>query len=366
MKRTSVYFITGSMILFYAGCIRNVNVPIRTVPPVLVVEGSVTTDPPPYSINLSYSGMFTNTYQAGMDSNHYFVTDAKVTISDDLGDSTSCILSVNGTYQSVDSGFVGSVGRTYTLKVYLSNGKTFFSKPEKLAAVPPIDSLSILYDSSYITGVRPTQFIITVNAKDPPGISNYYRWGALGYVPRKSVGGPCCVYCSPPPCNLFNCTCNGLCEQLIDNSGQVNILSDQFIDGREIRIPVFYSPVYWTGIHYIQIKQYSISQDSYLFWQQYLAQTDRTGSILDPLPGPLNGNIFNQADSNELALGYFSASAVVTQKLIIVPYFLSEETLESVVYFYIEPGDCHADYPNSLEDDAVPEGWDSAQVVDLR
>jgi hypothetical protein len=363
MRKLVIRYVFGSTLLLTCSCVRNVGVPIRTVPPILVVEGWITTDPPPYTINLSYSGNFGNTYQAGTDSDKYFITDARVTLEDDLGDSTSCIQSLNGTYLSTDSNFIGTVGRTYTLKVYLSNGKTFLSKPEKMIPVPPIDSLSIFYDSSYTSG--PPQFIISVNAKDPPGVPNYYRWTAIGYVPRKSVGGYCCSFCNPPPCGLFNCTCGAFCSQLLGDN-DIHVLSDEFIDGREIKLPMFYSPIYWTGIHYVQIKQYSISQTAYVFWEQYLAQTDRTGSILDPLPAPLTGNIYNQADSNDIALGLFSASAVFTRKIIIIPYFLSLEYLEGIISPYIEDGDCHADYPNSLDDDEVPPGWDDAQIIDLR
>jgi hypothetical protein len=340
-------------------------VPIRSVPPVLVVEGWITTDPPPYSINLSYSGTFTNTYQAGVDTGLQYITDAKVVLVDDLGDSTSCIRSVNGTYLSSDSNFVGTVGRTYTLKVYLSNGKTYLSKAEKITPVAPIDSVSVVYDSSYIAGIRPTQLVVSVNAHDPPGIANYYRWTASGYIPRKSWGFAC-TYGAPSPTNPFSGSCFAFCEQFLDET-QINVLSDQFIDGREIvQQPVFYSPVYWDGIHYIEMKQYSISQEAYLFWEQYLAQTNRTGSILDPLPAPLTGNIYNQADSNDLALGLFSGSAVYSKKVIIVPFFLQTYLLEAIAGSFIQTGDCHSDYPNSLDDDAIPAGWEDAQVIDLR
>src|ERR1035438_10455133 len=161
--------------LSFFSCMRQVDVPIRTVPPILVVEGWITTDPPQYSINLSYSGMFTNTFQAALDSNQQFITDAKVTILDDLGDTTACFRSTNGTYLSYDTNFIGTVGRTYMLKIYLANGKIYLSKPEKIVAVPPIDSVSIVYDSNYFAGIRPTQFIVSVNTHDPAGQPNYYR-----------------------------------------------------------------------------------------------------------------------------------------------------------------------------------------------
>jgi hypothetical protein len=349
--------------LIFCSCVRTITVPIRNVQPILVVEGSITTEAPPYSVNLSYSGKFTSAYQTNLDSQQ-FIYDAKVTIEDDLGDSTTCIQSVNGTYLSSDSNFIGTIGRSYTLKIYLSNGMIYLSKPEKITPVPPIDSISLFYDSSYIADVRPAQIIVSVNTKDPPDTTNYYRWTASGYVIRKSWGTPCTPG-SPPCYNPYVCSCGAFCDQLVVGD-QVNIFSDQFTNGHEIKQqPVFYSPIYWYGYHYIEIKQNSLSQQAYQFWQQYLNQTSRTGSILDPLPASLIGNIYNQADSNNLALGLFSASAVYSKKILIKPNFLQTYWLEVTATYFIEQGSCDMVYPNTLENDAIPAGWENAEIINM-
>ncbi len=179
MNRSFIKYIFVIATLLSFGCVRTVTVPIRNVQPILVVEGWITTDPPPYSVNLSYSGKFTSAYQRNLDSQQ-FIYDARVTIKDDLGDSTTCIQSVNGTYLSTDSNFIGTAGRTYTLKIYLSNGQIYQSKPEKITPVPPIDSIHVAYDSTFIAEVRPTQLIVSVDTHDPPDTTNYYRWTASG------------------------------------------------------------------------------------------------------------------------------------------------------------------------------------------
>jgi hypothetical protein len=329
-------------------CIRNINLPFRNVAQQLVVEGFISTDVPPYTINLSYSGQFGNTYQAGMDS-EFFITDARVVIEDDHGDSTTCSWIANGTYQSTDSNFVGMVGRSYTLKIYLSNGKTYVSAAEKIVAVPPIDSVTAVYDSTYITDIRPTQLIVSVNTHDPPATQNFYRWVSFGYIPRYSFGGYCC----------------SLCEQFHPEN-QISVLSDQFINGREMLFPIYYSPIYWFGKHFVEIKQYSISQDGYLFWAQYLNQTNRTGSVLDPLPASLLGNIYNRADSTDLALGLFAASDVFTKKVVFVLFFLQEYYLLDIAGQYIKPDSCQVAYPNAIPDNTDPPGWENAQIIDLR
>jgi len=343
-------------------CIRQITPPIRQSTPILVAEGMITTEPGPYTVKLSYTGRFTNA-SVRIDSNQNFINDAAVVIKDSDGDSSSCILSSPGTYQSADSNFIGISGHTYTLEIFLPNGKTYVSKPEKMNPVPGIDSISVSYDSTYVTDVRPTQLIISVNTPDPPGVQNYYRWTASGYVPRKSWGGPC-TFGAPPCTDPFMCLCFAECVQYLSND-QLNVLSDQFINGREIIQPVFYSPLYWYGKHFIEVKQYSLDQDTYFFWEQYIEQTNRTGSILDPLPASLTGNIYNLADSNDLALGYFGASAVTTKKVIIVPFFLQKYYLESVAGSYVLMGDCHQVFPNSLADGTDPPEWANADVIEM-
>jgi hypothetical protein len=371
-RNSSIIFSFFLLQLFFCTCVRRINPPIRESAPILVVEGLITTDSIPYAVKLSYTGEFLNA-SSHIDSNQNYINDARVVIKDDAGDSTLCSLISPGTYQSIDSGFVGIVGRTYTLEIYLSNGKMYVSTPEKINPVPPIDSITVVYDSTYITDIRPTQLIISANIHDPASVQNYYRWTAYGYTPRKSWGNTCG---SPPPSpecgDPYSCSCAALCEQYI-TTNQINVLSDKLINGNEIIQPVFYSPIYWFGKHFVEIKQYSLNQDIYLFWQQYLQQTNRTGSILDPLPASLIGNIHNATDSNDIALGYFETSAVVTKRVVIIPFFLQEYWLESVAGQYIpyksleDPviGDCHLLYPNSLNDDTDPTGWENAQEIDL-
>jgi hypothetical protein len=355
-------FFFGCLGWIAVSCVRTVNVPIRNVAPILVVEGMVTNEAPPYNIRLSYSGQFKNIYE---DSAIHYIQDAQVSIKDDAGDSVSCAWVGNGNYETADSTFRGTVGRSYILTIRLSNGKTYISKPAKMEAVVPIDSISVFYDNT-IGDIRPTQLIISANTQDPPGIHNYYRWTAYGYIPRKSVGDDCEPPGAPPgACLPYLCQCHALCEQLLRND-QVNILSDKYIDGQNIQQPVFYSPVYWHGKHFIEIKQQSLSQSDYQYWQRYLEQTNRTGSILDPLPSSITGNIYNQSDSADLALGLFSASGIITKKVTILPFFLQDYLLVSVASTYILNGDCHFVFPNSLPDDADAPGWETAQLIEMK
>ncbi len=364
MRKRRIIYAFCLFFLFQAACVKQVKVPIRNVKPILVVQGLVTTAPGPYTINLSYSGPYSNSLQAIQQDSMYFIPDAKVVIRDDRGDSTDCSYTTSGNYMSDDPQFMGIIGRTYTLVIYLSNGQEYLSRPETIQAVSPIDSFSIGYDSAGLTNISPPPLVVTINTHDPGNGPHYYEWSASGYYPRKSVGFQCRI--TDPPCSTpYICTCFALCEQANKAVSEVNVFSNQLSEGKEIIEPVYYSPVYWFGDHYVEIDQYSLTLESYQFWEQYLAQSDRTGSILDPLPSPVIGNIYNASDSSDLALGIFSASDVFKKKVVVVPAFLQEYELESVAGQYILAGDCQMAYPNALPDETAPSAWDRAQVITI-
>jgi len=336
------------LLVLSLSCIREISPPIRQSPAQLVVEGAITTDTSAYTVKLSYSGRFPD---IPGDSSQSFINDAMIYLKDDQGDSTLCALTSPGTYQSADSSFIGRIGRSYTLVIHLSNGKTYVSTAEKINPGPPIDSITVVYDSSFITNIRPNQLILSAHTHDPASSVNYYRWNGFGYIPRKSGGVP---FKSP------------LCEQFLAEDS-INILSDANINGNEIIQPVFISPIYWHGIHYSEIRQYSINADEFLFWTQYLNQTNNTGTILSPLPASLIGNVHNATDSEDIALGFFSAASVSTKKVKIVLFYplLQDYYLTTFVDIYIKPGDCELVYPGALADSAVPPGWEDAQEIDL-
>jgi Domain of unknown function (DUF4249) len=349
------------LILLTLSCVRRINPPITEGAATLVVEGMITTTAPPYQVKLSYSGKYTNASIA-VDTIQNYINDARVIIADDAGDSTICGFVAAGTYQSTDSNFVGIVGRTYTLRIYLSDGQVFSSRPEKISPVPPIDSITAVYDPTSITGVRPTQFIVSAHTQDPGSQVNYYRWMASGYIPRKSFGfnyPPSPAGCDDP----FLCDYKAECDQLIPST-QANVLSDQYINGHEFVQQVYNSPLYWYGIHYLQVFQYSLTQDVYTFWLQYTQQTNLTGSVIDPLPQSLVGNIHNAADTTQLELGYFEASDVKSRKAVILIFGLQEYYLEDDAVYYILHGDCQLTYPNSLPDDTTPsKDWQGSDTI---
>ncbi len=332
-----------------SSCIKEVKLNYRTPQPTLVVEGLLLTDGTPCKVTLSYSGLF---IPAGAQVPDY-INDATVFVKDnDEADSVQLVNQDNGVYLAEDF-FKVKVGNSYSISITLSNGEKYTSVPEKVLPVSndfQLDTIgvSVPYGLPDLYGAD-----IQIRTKDPAGEKNYYRWIAIDYLPREAKGVPCGSPGGAPV------SCFKFCYQFY-NEKDIRILSDATIDGNEIRHQtVLVAPYYYVGLHYVEIKQLSLSRQAYQFWQLYLEQSARTGSILDPLPSPIQGNIYNVADPDKLALGYFEVSDVASKKYILFPTFINAYYTLAYAFRYIDPriGPCWEIYPDAIH--FAPSGWEN-------
>jgi hypothetical protein len=331
------------LMIFFSSCIDEIELPVRNEAERLIVEGMISNEKPPYTVRLFTTGEYVS---ARYPPASLGVQGALVKISDETGNSTVLKSLINrpGVYQTTDTSFIGQIGRSYVLTVLMADGKTYRSKPEKLLPVPELEELKAEF-VDIPDRKRPSGYKVLVNTQDPVETANYYRWSAYGYVRRETEG---LIYPGGIPC------CNS-CWLLITNN-DVNIFSDANINGNRIqdRVAIF-SPFYLRGKQYVEVSQYSLTREAYQFWKLLDEQQTRTGSLFDPQPAPIEGNMYNAEDETELALGYFGASAISRRRLII-----SADTVTMFPDYereFIPLGlrDCRLTYPNSTF--YPPENW---------
>ena len=308
-----------------SACVEKYPAAIRVEVPKLVVDGTITTSKPPYRIQLSYSGVFDYAFQALGDKP---VKDAQIKIKYSRK-STGFKYLGKGVYESTNLTFRGVVGQTYLLQIQLPNGRKFSSFPEKMPSPVAIQSIygeffkKSLYQTEsvivkdqrtipplYPSGPNiyaaepdgPSGYQVFIDSQDPANENNYYRWTATSVTRRETTGR-----CDSLTLCLCNCVIGASCfvpRQHLD----INTTSDALINGNPIkRKYVCYVPVFTTGNIYLEINQMTMTKAAYQFWKRYQEQLSRTGSILDPLPAPIEGNIYNLDNPSDLALGYFSA-----------------------------------------------------------
>jgi hypothetical protein len=100
----------------------------------------------------------------------------------------------------------------------------------------------------------------------------------------------------------------------------VQVSDDRYLDGKPLIQSLGVAPYERPTRIRIDVRQYSLSEKAFNFWNQIGIQQRSTGSIFDPPPASFTGNIVNTQNENETVLGFFGASAV-NQRYIVFDRF---------------------------------------------
>lgn len=340
----------ASVLLLLTACVDEVQLPIRQVQPRLVVDGLITDEAPPYAIKLTLSGAYSS---GGGFPEELIINGAVVTITDN-GDRTVALEQdpLQPSYYWVrDPTFRGTPGHRYALTVVLPDNTVYVSAPELLAPVAPLERVSAEYRRGEGSLGQPDRYNVLIDTRDPATPGDYYRWSTYSYVPRWTQYDPK----NPPPAAIRPCN---TCSCWVPYYSQLtNVLSDALINGNRIsRRLVFNSPVYAVGKQYVAVRQYSLSRSAFQYWTRFEEQRSRTGSLFDPQPASIEGNVHLKSDTTTLALGYFGASAVSQQRLVIPGDTIQYDTfVNRLNKGTILPGDCRSAFSQFLL--GPPVGW---------
>jgi hypothetical protein len=278
----------------------------------LVVEGLITDEPDTNTIKLSES------LPLGTRSVSNPVKGCIVTITDDLGNTFIFTEKTDGIYVSDPSEFQGIVGRFYTLHIKTNesdNSRNYESSPEELIPVPAIDSVYFEKISIKTTnGVNSQEGCqVYLNTHDPTSRSKFYRWKydeTWKFIIPYTVPNKTCWLSSIS--DIINIKKTTLFEE--DRISRYPLL---FISNLTDRLRVKYS---------ILVKQYSLNEDEYLYWEKIQNITEQVGGLYDIIPSTVPSNVYCTNDPNEKVLGYFSVSASKSKRLFINTFFAGVQT----------------------------------------
>jgi hypothetical protein len=276
---------------------------------ILNVEGFISTVPRTHEIRLSFATPFSPEFTGPGPG----IITAKVYLRDDLGNVEILRIKppkdnfdrIRGFYQTSEN-FAAEIGRSYTLHIELNDGTKYQSLPEIVAPVPEVDSLT--YRAVRTASNDPLNDKIGVEViahfQDPGELKNNYYWNPVesDFViisePELYEGGPldCCKRCFhkelPFPFNVVT-------------------VSDIDFNGRYQRKPIAYiedNGIRLKDTYRLDIQHLSLSDEAYRFLNLVSQQINLTGSVFDPPPANIRGNIINLDRPGEQVLGYFFAS----------------------------------------------------------
>lgn len=211
--------------------------------------------------------------------------------------------------------------RQYQLRILTSKGKEYLSDLVAVQTTPPIDKIEWRLEQN---GVQ-----IYVNAHDASNNTRYYRWNytetwefTSAYYSslefKNITGGPPAPagtkYIVPRTQNIYTCWRTEP-STAIKQTNTTKLIQDIVADFPLLFLPL---PNERLGSKYsILVQQNAQSPAEYDYWETLRKNTENIGTVNDPLPSQLTGNVHSVSDATEPVLGFVSAHSVVEKRIFI-------------------------------------------------
>jgi hypothetical protein len=291
-------------------CIDPYNPKLGSYSTLLVVDGLITDSNKSNVIKLS------KTYQ-DQNTDPLMITNATVYITDNIGNSNYLKNGGNGIYKTDSLEFKGVSGRTYVLHIQ-ADGSDYESEPCLMEGVPEIDRIYFEKDEELVNNGTQTQQGIKIYLDSKNSDNNqFFRWEfdetwkfKIPFPKKFNFNIADSSVTVVPDVKEFCWKSRKSDEILINsiNSGQSHTVKKEplfFIaSDQSDRLLIQYS---------ILVKQYSISEKEYNFWNNLKQLNEIGGDIFSRQPFIVTSNIRNVNNPGERVMGYFQVSAV-TQK----------------------------------------------------
>ena len=235
-------------------------------------------------------------------------TKASVIIQDNAGSQFPLTEQAGGVYTSASLALNPS--HQYQLRLRTTTGREYASDLVAAKASPAIDSLVWAVESK---GIQ-----IYASTHDVLNAARYYRWtyqetwefysayqSSFEYVNNKIV---------PRNENINHCW-------HVENSHAI-ILSNNTALSQNVVVnfPLTLLPTNSErlGVKYSILAQlHAQTPEEFAYWEKLRKNTETLGTLFDPLPSQLAGNVHCLSDATELVLGYVGAGGVAEKRLFI-------------------------------------------------
>ena len=217
--------------------------------------------------------------------------------------------STKGTYTSAS--LVLNAAKNYRLSIRTAAGKEYVSDYVPVRTTPLIDDVT--------WQATDTGLSIYVNTHDDTKAAQYYRWDYEETWEISPLLRPDIEYLNssireiktPYP---ITCWLNEKSTSIFLSNTirlQRDVISNYLLrslPNTTERLRHKYS---------ILVRQHAQTQQEYAYWELLKKNTENIGTLFDPLPAQLTGNVHCLNDDAELALGYISAHSVQEKRLFI-------------------------------------------------
>ncbi len=298
-----------------AGCTEQYALQTTDFEDALVVEATITNELKQQEIKLSRTFRFEEngpTPEAGA---QVYVTDSDGVQYD--------FSETEGKYVSNDA-FQAAPGKSYTLHIVTSDGKSYHSTTEPLTTVNNLEDVTASVQT--VNGIRGVQ--INAHSFDPSNTSKYYRYTytetykiiAPKWSPYKALRVPAgpgedhdgiSIVLRDPAVETKTCFGTVVSNDIIQTT--TNDLSEDRVDFT-VRFISDQNPII-SRRYSILVNQYVQNLASYTFYKT-LKELSGSGSILSQnQPGFFYGNMRADNDPQEKVIGFFDVSSVSSKRI---------------------------------------------------
>lgn len=238
------------------------------------------------------------------------VPGATITLSDDEGHTYSYQELDTGLYQL--SGVRGVPGHSYTIDIRLADGTTYRSRPQKMLEPLPIDSakMRVVFMEDFTAQGNIVRFPVahvygyTTAPGQPDG--RYVRWESENtYIFNEIFTGS--PFDEQKQCFItekISYQLTAIADPVLFQAGTV---LEEFAGRRRVDHAFELRNCF-------SVYQRTIGKEAYDYWTRVKQVTEPSGTIFDPPPAILRGNIENLSDPKRPALGFFEVASSDTAR----------------------------------------------------
>jgi len=323
MRIIKIIVYLGVFTLVIKSCIKPFTPDIEDSNNIIVINGTLTNEEGFQYAQVSWASSFN-------EQSYKPVNNCDAKIIDGMGNIFNMINYGDGKYKTwIDQEYLNT-GNIFKIEVTLENGKKYISDYDTLLPCPEIDSIyyekiTIESDNPIYSSTEAVQFYIDFNLSAE--YARNYRWTIeetweyhvpflhifAFYEYNDSLDSLGIFLLEEPIDSLSKCWKTNKIKDIYTytthkkKGEKVNALSLNVTTNDENRL---------SGKYSILIKQHTLSDIAFNYWNHLQKQSKETGGLYESQPYRLKGNIKSVDDENETVLGIFSVSTVKTKRFI--------------------------------------------------
>jgi hypothetical protein len=317
MQVNKIILLLLLLVFILKGCIDPFTPSIDEYQQMLVIDGMITDREGIHTVTVSRSSSYNAPglkYESG----------CTVNILDNKGNIFNMAEGSAGKYSARIEGQFLSTGTQYRLEVTTRDGNKYQSDYEMLSHSPSIDSIhwEVKYverDDPLYGALMGVQFLVNSDATGCE--ANGYRWelfeqweyrskyyaqdyydGSIHHVSQEGISDS--VY---------------YCWTTIKKINEIYTYSTAQAVSKKIRmVPLTYVSNQTGRLKFdycLLVKQYSLSQSAFSYWNKLQEQANESGGLYETQPSRIKGNLYNVDDPDETVLGFFGASGVTEKRI---------------------------------------------------